>query len=390
MKVLYLQHGLGYGGATKSLMLMQKAVSDTVECHTVLSRTKKINKKIKNGFINSKEFNAFDIPSIYSHSQETISLSDFNRNRYFYPDKLIQYINHNNIDIIHINSSLFANILRPIKEKTKCKIITHVREMLPHGRQNIIDDFIITNYLQFSDAIIAISNNEVRHFGVSHKIHVIPNPHDFSETDRFCNFSNVNSGRVLIGMCANFQPIKGHLIFLDAAKIINDTIRHSKDYIQFMIIGYPMSILSWKKYVKRIFHLGYQYQFDRRLETLKLDNLRIIPFTFNIYQELAEFDIYVRPDLSGNPWGRDVIEAMALKKPIIATGLSDYFVEDGVTGFLVPPNNADIMAKRIWELIQDPHRRLQMGESGYRKARRLCDISDYGKRIYEIYKSVLI
>jgi glycosyltransferase involved in cell wall biosynthesis len=101
------------------------------------------------------------------------------------------------------------------------------------------------------------------------------------------------------------------------------------------------------------------------------------------------FDIYVRPDNTAQPWGRDIIEAMALKKPVIATGTSEFYVENGVTGYLVPPKNPEKLAEKIFELINDPQKRLAMGEVGYTKIKSMCDLEEYGKKMIRIYDNLI-
>jgi glycosyltransferase involved in cell wall biosynthesis len=385
MRVAFLQHGLGYGGATKSLLLMQKALKDDIECYTILSRTKKINQDIKSQFIYSQVFVAMDIPSIYSYSEGTISLSAFNKNKQYFPKELINYLNNNEIEILHINSSVFSNILKFIKENTKCKVVVHLREMLPFGRTNAIDAYIIENISNYADAIIAISDNEAIHFLPSKKLTVIPNPHDFSETDKYLETKFSNKHSVIIGMCANFKPIKGHLDFLEAARQINGMTLNSDLGIEFRIIGYPKSVKSLKDIIKRIISFGYKSRFDKELERSNITNIKIIPFTFDIYKELSEFDIYVRPDKSGNPWGRDIIEAMALKKPVIATGNSEFFIRNNRNGYLVPQGKPDIMAESIYELILDKSRREEMGANGYNLITTMCNMAMFRERIYKIY-----
>ena len=334
IKVLFLQHGLGFGGATKSLLLMQKALKDDIECYTVLCRTKKINQEIKKEFIHSKEFVAMDIPSVYSYSEGTIKVSEFEKNILFDAEELISFINKNRIDILHINSTVFSNIVRQIKERTACKIVVHLREMLPFGPDNIIDSYIIKNYTKYADAIISISDNECKFFNRADNINIIPNPHDFLATDPLLAEELSKNETINIGMCANFNPTKGHLCFLEAAKIVNDNMVNTKHKIEFRIIGYPNKKISIKEIAKKVLSYGYKTKFDNKLKSLKIKNVRILSFTFDIYRELMSFDIYVRPDLSGNPWGRDIIEAMALKKPVVATGNSEFFIKNGILKYL--------------------------------------------------------
>jgi glycosyltransferase involved in cell wall biosynthesis len=389
IKVLFLQHGLGYGGATKSLLLMQKALKDDIESYTILCRTKKINQDIKKEFIYSKEFVAMDIPSVYSYSEGTMKVSEFEKNILFNAEELVMFINKKKIDILHINSTVFSNIVRQVKEETACKIVVHLREVLPYGDSNIIDSFIIENYIRYADAVISISDNECKYFFQANKLEIIPNPHDFQVTDPLLEEDLPKMESIMIGMCANFNPAKGHLCFLETAGIVNDKLNNPKHKIEFRIIGYPKSKRSLKEFAKRVLSFGYKVRFDNKLKSLKIKNISILPFTFDIYSELRNFDIYVRPDLSGNPWGRDIIEAMALKKPVVATGDSEFFIKNGISGYLVPPDDPDKMAEKIIELVNDENIRIRMGKEGYEIVKEVCNMNSYRNKVMAVYNSII-
>jgi glycosyltransferase involved in cell wall biosynthesis len=59
-------------------------------------------------------------------------------------------------------------------------------------------------------------------------------------------------------------------------------------------------------------------------------------------------------------------EAMSHARPVIGTdvGAVSEWLEDGVTGTLVPPNNPDAMAAAIDGMMNDPERAKSMGETG--------------------------
>jgi starch synthase len=61
--------------------------------------------------------------------------------------------------------------------------------------------------------------------------------------------------------------------------------------------------------------------------------------------------------------------AYAFKKPVIAThvGCLPESVDHGKTGILVPPGDSQALADEIISLIQDPVRRRELGDNGYRK-----------------------
>ena len=80
---------------------------------------------------------------------------------------------------------------------------------------------------------------------------------------------------------------------------------------------------------------------------------------------LAAMDLYVHPALMEG-FGIAVLEAMAMRKPVVATttgGLPE-IVQEGATGLLVPPGDADALAQAVIALAQDSARCRQLGEAG--------------------------
>jgi glycosyltransferase involved in cell wall biosynthesis len=88
---------------------------------------------------------------------------------------------------------------------------------------------------------------------------------------------------------------------------------------------------------------------------------------------LAGCDILVRPSRENNPWGRDVLEAMAAGLPVVTLGSYDRFVEDGVTGVLHPDYQPARMARALLNLANDTARRKQLGEAARTRVSALCD-----------------
>ena len=386
MKILFLQHCLGYGGATKSLILLQKALYNYVDIYTGIRKNINNDLKIKKQFEYSKEIVEFTIPIIYAFKDMRSSTKEFNKGRNYLPNDLINYINTKHIDILHINSTVFAGIIANVKKYTNCKIIVHLREELIADSSNNVEMYVNHEICKYSDWLIAISENEIKFLESTSKVTIIPNPHDFTQTDVFLR-GNKKKNKITIGMCANFIMMKGHLFFLDVINAINRKYDKA-DHLEFVIIGYP-NHLTFRDFVKKMIGWGYKYAFDSKFKKYAFNNVKIIPFTFEIYDYLSNIDIYVRPDLMGSPWGRDIIEAMALAKPIVATGFSEFYVENNKTGYLVPVNDVEAMADKIIYLISSPGLRTIFGEKGYNKVRSMCDLNTYGAKINNIYKSVL-
>lgn len=88
---------------------------------------------------------------------------------------------------------------------------------------------------------------------------------------------------------------------------------------------------------------------------------------------LAACDALAKPTRENNPWGRDIIEAMAMGKPVFSVGDDATFVETGVTGVLQPVFDADDLADRIIALAGDREACRTLGDRGRERVARLCN-----------------
>ncbi|MDO8558894.1 MAG: glycosyltransferase family 4 protein, partial [bacterium] len=83
-------------------------------------------------------------------------------------------------------------------------------------------------------------------------------------------------------------------------------------------------------------------------------------------------DIVVVPSIYLDPFPRSNLEAMACKRPVIATcyGGSPEIVQDGRTGYVVNPLNAELMAKKIIDLLKNPRKAKKLGQAGYERVKK--------------------
>lgn len=103
---------------------------------------------------------------------------------------------------------------------------------------------------------------------------------------------------------------------------------------------------------------------------------------------LAMSDVVALPSLwEGGPI--TLFEAMRVGKPVVGTpvGLMPDVIEDGRTGYLVPPKGVDPLASRLVELLQDPDRAEQMGRAA-QEAVKDYDMSKAVERLTRIYREV--
>jgi glycosyltransferase involved in cell wall biosynthesis len=104
----------------------------------------------------------------------------------------------------------------------------------------------------------------------------------------------------------------------------------------------------------------------------------------------AALDVVVLASARPEPFGGVVIEAMAMGKPVVGTAIGGTVeqIEEGVTGFLVPPNNPVAMAEALARLIADPSLRARMGSAGRQRFEARFCFEEMYRRLLGIYDEV--
>jgi glycosyltransferase involved in cell wall biosynthesis/GT2 family glycosyltransferase len=106
---------------------------------------------------------------------------------------------------------------------------------------------------------------------------------------------------------------------------------------------------------------------------------------------MAQHDIFVLPSRR-EAMSLAVLEAMRASLPVISTdvGAMSEAVIDGVTGFLVPPDDPEALARRILELARNAPLRSAMGQTGRRRYEREFTPAVYEKNVREILNQVTV
>lgn len=104
---------------------------------------------------------------------------------------------------------------------------------------------------------------------------------------------------------------------------------------------------------------------------------------------MAALDLLVLPSL-WEGFGLVLLEAMALQKPVVATGVSAIpeVVEDGVTGLLVPPADPAALACAILQLARDRERGREMGRRGRLRLEERFTLDRMAQETEQVYLSL--
>ena len=119
--------------------------------------------------------------------------------------------------------------------------------------------------------------------------------------------------------------------------------------------------------------------------------VRFLGVRSDVPEILGAADIFVLPSLwEGNPLA--VMEAMAAGKPVIATAVGGVpeLIEDGVSGFLVPPGDIDALGEAIWRLaVGEPGLRERIGRAASQRAMERFDVSAVTREYEALYERLL-
>ena len=83
--------------------------------------------------------------------------------------------------------------------------------------------------------------------------------------------------------------------------------------------------------------------------------------------------------------------AYAFKKPVVVTDVGSIpeVVDDGITGFIVPPRDEKALADAIIKLLKDESLRKNMGENAYKKMKEDLSWDKIAEKTVEVYKEII-
>lgn len=386
-----LAHGLNFGGAGTSLYLLIKSIyRKNIQIYLYVPQIQ------SNEILNLVEgmgvtVRYVELKQLRNCQTDKSSMFDIIKALLYPSNKFIEDIKADRINVLHINTSVYSHVLATIKKSLRIKIITHVRELIPNYGLGLLRNYVINNIRKYSDVIVAISNNEATAFQGHPRLCCMANPYDFDGIKNLHTEAVSNSktnGLITVGMMGQFSRSKGHLEFLEMVKYITDK---NKNYA-FKILG--VKDLDESRFYKPIRFLLNKKRLDQQvyefIEINKLhDYVKLVPWKNNVNNEILDIDIMVRPSLSMDPWGRDVIESMALSKPIVAYGTSEFFIKNNKTGILVKKLDYRDLAEAVMDLGANRDLMQRMGANGREVIESMCNIDKYGQALFNIYNSLL-
>jgi len=405
-KILYIHQSAGGGGASNSLALLVSSLDRSkYEPVVILGRYGSLVELFKRKSIKIY-VRRLGLFGVNTHSPKISFRAILSFVVRFLPNIFTVYriIKNEKIQIVHINSSVLL-ISMFAAHLTGVKVVCHIRELIPNTKigklQKKIIKFISLN-------IIAISKEVKKQFDDPKTILIYNgiNQKEFkpnSEIEMIRRKYKLNEKETVFTHIGQLFSRKGSYIFLKAAELL---IKSNYNVRFFVVGGSPSNTVDSSNisFIAKIINiikwfLGYRNHLKNNKEKLEMfardlgitEKVIFTGYRNDVQNFIALSDAVVAPHCVPEPFGRVLIEAGALRKPIISTNIppTPEIVIDGKTGLLVEPNNPNALVKAMEYIIDNPVKARQMGENGYRNVVDNFHIDLTHSKIIKLYEKIL-
>jgi glycosyltransferase involved in cell wall biosynthesis len=259
---------------------------------------------------------------------------------------LARFVRERKVDIIHARSRAPAWSALWASRMTGCAFVT-----TNHAAYKFSSDIkkFYNSVMVRSDRIIAISDfiaaHIQKHYGVvADKIRTIPRGIDLDKfalekvtearRDVLRQTWNVSSNQQLILVPSRLSSIKGQSVLIEAMALLPYSLQN----VTAIILGHDQG------------RVGYRQQLADLISAKKLqDRIKLVEHCNDMPAAYSLASLVVAPSLVPEGFGRVPVEAMIMGVPVVATELGGFTetIRAGVTGWLVPPNDAKALADAI-------------------------------------------
>ena len=379
LKVLQVIPKLGYGGAETGCYDLAHYLSENNCLSYIVTSGGELSK-----FIDKKKVKLIRLPV---HSKNPFLM-------FFNSIALVFIILFYNISIVHARTRAPAWSCLIATKVTCRKFVTTF-----HGTYNFKNSIkkLYNSVMVRSDLIIAGSNfifahvnyNYSKYFNLKKKFLVIfrginvdyfdPSTTLEAEENQLLKSWKINKDKKIILMPGRLTTWKGQEIFIEALNLINKQLGRQSFYA--IILG---SDQGRNVYSKKIRRLAEQYRLTGQLKFIEQNEN--MPLAYKIS------DLVVSASIEPEAFGRVVVEAQSMEKPIIASNIggSKETIINNKTGFLFESENVESLCKKIIEVLNFDESRLKlMGIEGRKNIIKKIKDEKMCFSTYSEYKKLL-
>ncbi len=293
-------------------------------------------------------------------------------------------------EIVHANSIRAGLVLAPARVSGAAKVV-HVRDCLPPG---VVSTATLRLIGATAGTVVANSSytaESVRSRAHDAHIEVVHNPVDLTRfdparTDRArvrAELAHAGATQLLLGVVAQLSPWKGQ-----------DTAIRALQLLRAQGLDAHLLLVGSAKFVARSTRFDNE-DYVTRLRGLIADagleeDVSWLGEREDIPELIRALDVLLLPSWE-EPFGRAVIEAMALGVPVVATnvGGTREIIEDGREGYLVPPHEPGAWARAIRRVVQSEDGGRGMGRAGRLRVEQAFTSADHVAAMIRIYERAI-
>jgi len=396
INILYIETGAGFGGAVTCLAVSLRGLDKEKYNATVISShndeaTQRLVKNAGAKFLYFKGYKRSDYVNslIYKSAKIGFWTKGIVLCAIYLIEKILQipffvrtlwFTKRNNIDIIHFNTGINVNSEGILVSKLlNIPSLCHVRG----EAYNSLEAKCLAKYVTCFIAVSKFIETSLIDLGISkNKIKVIYDgisADEYSDKVKMQDTAHYEFGENNIGLFACLLPWKGQKVFIEAANILIK--ENGLESCKFFVVGdIPEAKSRYKEeLISEVKRLGLS------------DKIIFTGYQDNVYKFMNKMDIIVHTSLKPEPFGRVIIEAMALGKPVIATKMGGplEIIEDKINGTLIPPGNPHILAETITFLLKDADELKQIGKRAQETIAKKFNAEDCFKNTEKLYERVM-
>ncbi len=353
------------------------------------------------------EFDGLNIYQIYSnyHSRWKAYLSLYNLQTVLKVKKIVKETKPDIVHAHNVHQRLSYYCLKIAKKYAKGVFLTthdvmlvHYGKLMPkHGnyiykvrawdqikaarkRYNPFRNIIIRHYLRYVDKIFAVSNSLKKAL----KINGIKNVKtvyngidindwkvDFKKIRKFKEKYNLQNKKIIL-FGGRLSDAKGGEVILKAMVLMVKKVKN----VVLLIAG------EKNQYAQSMIKSAREFEID--------SNIKFTDWLDRGDMKCAFFasDVCVTPSIYLDPFNLFNIEAGAAKRPVVGTcfGGTPEIVIDNKTGYIVNPNNIELMAEKIIDLLKNPEKAKKFGKAGYYRVKEIFSLDKQVKETLKWYK----
>jgi L-malate glycosyltransferase len=386
MRVLYVNHTAEIGGGERSLLILLGALGESVSPRAAVPRGRL-----------QAAIAALGIPtSAIAGTAGSLRLHPLHTPRTLAELSLAatqvrRAARRQRAQLVHANS-IRAGISLGLARMAPAATVVHVRDCLPPGPLTSA-----TMRLIAATATTVVANSHytarsVRAAAPAARLEVVHNPVDLERWDPAridrararAALGEAGTRELLLGVVAQLTPWKGQDTAIEALRLL----REEGVDAHLLLIGSAKFVASATRFDNESYVAGLR----ARVAAWGLeDRVSWLGEREDVPELVRALDVLLAPSTE-EPFGRALIEAMALGVPVLATNVGGpaEIVQDGREGYLLAPRDPAAWARAIRGIADSADRGAALGRAGRRRVRQEFTAEHHAAAMLAVYERAIV